>query len=515
MSKQQSSQPYPNYIRYYCKQQGYTIQALADKIGISRRTLTDYVTGIRPVPRSWQMKIARALRCSIKEIIPAPGEKVYIEEKDNIISTIPFKMPPQREEEIRHKSSRTSQVSTTPDNMIPISLLNSTLADVSVHTIEQSAPLHSHFETLIEQNFSNSLLPMLPSVTTSQENSLDMLSTSHRHTLHMLLTSASTALVLTSHLEWPTQDNEKENNSANQAILEHLEHIALSYWRLCANTSLDLLSNLLEHFQATVHLLKQPQQVLVSLRFYALAGEFAQLVGKTLFDVHEYTLAWFYYVFSLKAAQVASNHDLWAAGLGRMSLLLIYWKQDHAALPLLQEAKQLTLQSLRIQCWLAAIEAEVCACLGDVQTCDAALSVARKIAANNILDEDRYATGFNLSRLAGYEGACFMRLHQPHRALPALQRALELLDPQSIRRQSRLLTDIAMAYAQQQDVQKACKFAKKALAITVYTKSVDVFGRIQDVYTELRASKDREDVQVLSKQIESVSILIKQKNGML
>ena len=55
-----------------------------------------------------------------------------------------------------------------------------------------------------------------------------------------------------------------------------------------------------------------------------------------------------------------------------MSLLLIYWNQPHEALPLLQEAQQLTVQNPRIVCWLAAVRAEVYAHLGDAEACDAA-----------------------------------------------------------------------------------------------------------------------------------------------
>ena len=74
MVKQQHQQSYPNYIRYYCKQRGYSIQGLAEKIGLPRRTMTDYVTGVRPVPRHWLVKIARALSCPMKDLLPAIGE---------------------------------------------------------------------------------------------------------------------------------------------------------------------------------------------------------------------------------------------------------------------------------------------------------------------------------------------------------------------------------------------------------------------------------------------------------
>ena len=165
-------------------------------------------------------------------------------------------------------------------------------------------------------------------------------------------------------------------------------------------------------------------------------------------------------------------------------------------------------QSPRIACWLAAIRAEVYAHLSDPDACDAALNIARMLTEEASLGEDRYATGFNPSRLAGYEGACFVRLRQPDRALPILQQALAFLDPQAIRRQSTLFTDMGIAHAQQGNVQHACQFAIQALAITTQTKSLSVLERVRQVRTELEPWKDMEEVKDLERHLETTSALI-------
>ena len=317
-----------------------------------------------------------------------------------------------------------------------------------------------------------------------QENTLDLVKT-HRQMLHDLLMLASTVLVLSPYASWPISDGERASLPLANTAIDELERMTESFWRLCTNTSLDLLGNLVEHFRTIIQLLKQVQERDAVQRLCALAGEIAQILGKTLFDLHEYALAWSYYTFSIKAAQAAFNHELWAVGLGRMSLLLIYWNQPHEALPLLQEAQQLTVQSPRVACWLTAVGAEVYAHLGDSEACEAALNTAKTLVSQASLGEDRYATGFNPSRLAGYEGACFVQLHQPDRALPALQQALALLDPQAIRRQSTLLTDMGIAHAQQGKVQQACHYAIQALIITAQTKSVSVLERVHQVRKEL------------------------------
>jgi tetratricopeptide (TPR) repeat protein len=319
---------------------------------------------------------------------------------------------------------------------------------------------------------------------------------------------ASTVLVLSPYARWPLGEDESSSFTLINTTIDDLEGITERYWRLCANTSLDLLGNVLEHFRTIIHLLQQVQVRDAIQRICSLVGESAQILGKTLFDLHEYALAWSYYTFSLKAAQAASNQELWAVGLGRMSLLLIYWNQPHEALPLLQETQQLAVQNPRIACWLAAVRAEVYAHLGDAEACEAALHVARGLAPLASGGDDRYATGFSPSRLAGYEGACFVRLREPDRALPALQQALTLLDPQAIRRQSTLFTDMGIAYAQQGDMKRACQFAMQALAITTQTRSLSVLERVRQVYTELEPWKDMEDVKNLERQLETTTIRI-------
>lgn len=323
--------------------------------------------------------------------------------------------------------------------------------------------------------------------------------------LQSLLTLGSTALVLSPYAILYPHGREQLHIS----VIEELETITASYWRLCANTSLDLLANIAEHFRTVINLLQRTLPYEITQRLCSLTGEIAQILGKTLFDLHEYALAWSYYMFSLKAAQTVSNHDLWATGVGRMILLLIYWKTPQNALPLLQEIRQLTVQNTSIACWLAVVEAEVYAHLGDAPACDEALRVAKKLSSQKEgLGEDRYAIGFNSSRLAAYEGACFVRLRQPERALPALQQALSLLDPQAIRRRSTILTDIGIAYAQQGNIQEACTWASQALTITTQTKSKDVLERVRIVHSELKMWKEIEEVENLARQLDKITALI-------
>lgn len=59
---------YPNNIGYCIKKYGFTNTELADEVGITRRTLSNYIAGTRSVPRGCLEKIAATLGCSIEEL---------------------------------------------------------------------------------------------------------------------------------------------------------------------------------------------------------------------------------------------------------------------------------------------------------------------------------------------------------------------------------------------------------------------------------------------------------------
>jgi DNA-binding SARP family transcriptional activator len=119
-------------------------------------------------------------------------------------------------------------------------------------------------------------VPVPPTFVTSpsyQENALDLMK-SRRQLLHDLLTLASTALVLSPYARlYPADGSEQPALSVVDAALDDLERITASYWRLCANTSLDLLGNVLEHLQTVIHLLKRAQPREVTRRLCQLSGK--------------------------------------------------------------------------------------------------------------------------------------------------------------------------------------------------------------------------------------------------
>lgn len=322
------------------------------------------------------------------------------------------------------------------------------------------------------------------------------MTTSRRQMLQTMLSLASAALVL------PPQELldadawerlalvARKPSSMDGAVLDDLETITKSYWRLRANmASPDLFSGILGHFQTVIDLVQHPQPTATMRQLCAIAGETAQILGQMLFDLQDYPTAWSYYTVALHAAQDAHHADLRAVGLGRMNFLLTYSRQVQEALPLLEEAQHLTRQSSSstIRSWLATVEAEAQAHLSDAVACSRALDQAKTLITQHGLGDDLYATGLNPSRLAGYKGVGFVRLHQPETALPAVQQALDLLPPSAIRRQSTLLADMATAHVQQGVIEHACELAVQAVALTVETRSRSVLQRLRQLRHDLES----------------------------
>ena len=67
--------PYPNNVKEWIKKQGYTIQEVAGEIGISRRTLTSYVSGNVPIPRYYLEKIAYTIACDVEDLMKRPSQQ--------------------------------------------------------------------------------------------------------------------------------------------------------------------------------------------------------------------------------------------------------------------------------------------------------------------------------------------------------------------------------------------------------------------------------------------------------
>ncbi|WP_160146302.1 helix-turn-helix domain-containing protein [Dictyobacter aurantiacus] len=319
---------------------------------------------------------------------------------------------------------------------------------------------------------------------TPRETGGPVLDLSRRHVLKGMLQVACTTLVLSPyimlHADAPHQLEYHLTHSSvvDASVLDDLDNVTQRYWKLSQNFSFEVFSGVIGHFQTVTALLHRSQPVSTAKRLSEIAGEVAQIIGKILFDFHEYDLAWSYYAFSLSAAQTAGNADLWAVGLGRMSLLHIEKHQPQDALTLLVASQKLAIQQSGTRAWLACIQAEAHSQLEDLEAFTRAIERAESIAPEVLSDNDRYATGFSPSRLAGYKGSGYLQLKKADLALGALQTAESLVNSSSLRRKSVILADMGTAYAGLGEGQKASETAYQSLTIIRHVRSLSSLQRV-------------------------------------
>src|SRR5262249_9936529 len=117
-------------------------------------------------------------------------------------------------------------------------------------------------------------------------------------------------------------------------------------------------------------------------RLYTLAADLFQLAGEIFFDRNEYTDAAHCYALAASASKEAEAFDLWACALTRHAFISVYERQFEAAAPLLELAACLARRgdgTLSTRHWIAAVQAEVYAGLGRLDSCQRALDAAEQV----------------------------------------------------------------------------------------------------------------------------------------
>ena len=213
-------------------------------------------------------------------------------------------------------------------------------------------------------------------------------------------------------------------------------------------------------------------------------------------------MAWSYYNFALSAAQGAHQPDEEAAVLGLMSFVLTYKAHPTDTPPetvtLLEQAQLLTTQSTiyPLRACLAAIKAEIHANLGQIDAYHREIDLSQNFLTYS---GDRHDTvpddifNFDPTTLAGYQGACLLRIGKPLEALTALQKSVQ--DLQMIH--ALRLADIGIAHAQLGVYEKACMLGREALTMIAHTKKGSQLQRVRELRHNLQSWKHTSEVQEL------------------
>ncbi|MEU1229069.1 transcriptional regulator [Streptomyces sp. NPDC005828] len=202
-------------------------------------------------------------------------------------------------------------------------------------------------------------------------------------------------------------------------------------------------------------------------RLCRMTADLYQLVGELFFDANRYTDAAQCYTLAAHAAHACGDHDLWACAMTRHAYVELYARRASAAQPLLAAASRIALRgdgALSTRHWVAAVQAQAYAAVGDLDACNRALDEAEEVHA---LDSTHSHNGgwlrFDGSRLAEERGACYLQLGRPDLAEEAL--AAALAQPLSLRRRAAVLTDLAVLGAYRRDIDQVVHYAEQVLGL--------------------------------------------------
>lgn len=241
------------------------------------------------------------------------------------------------------------------------------------------------------------------------------------------------------------------------------------------------------------------------------AGDLFQLAGELAFDNGRYTDAAASYTLAASASREAKSYDLWACALVRHAYVGMSGGQYKEAAGVLSAAEKIAKRGdseLSTRYWVASVQAEAYAGMGQLKACEGALDEAEKV-----VDLPGFAASsgwlrFDGSRLAEERGARYVQLGRLDLAEAALTGALRqhaLAEGQSFRRRGAVLTDLAAIGAKRHDAGQVVTFGREALALARASSSGYVARRLRGLRAEFSPLANDGRVAELGAEIDALS----------
>ncbi|MGW2423361.1 helix-turn-helix transcriptional regulator [Streptomyces sp. NPDC001709] len=221
------------------------------------------------------------------------------------------------------------------------------------------------------------------------------------------------------------------------------------------------------------------------------AGDLFQLAGELAFDGNRYTDAAASYTLAASASSNARAFDLWACALVRHAYVDVYEQRFAEAAEILDAARRIAQRGdsqLSTRYWVAAVQAEAYAGLGNFDACERALNDAQRVT---YLGDGAHNGGwlrFDGSRLAEERGARYVQLGRLDLAETALTDALKseaLAAGQSFRRRGAVLVDLASIGAKRRDAEQVTAYGREALRLARQSGSGYVARRLRALRADL------------------------------
>ncbi|WTJ69265.1 transcriptional regulator [Streptomyces niveus] len=220
------------------------------------------------------------------------------------------------------------------------------------------------------------------------------------------------------------------------------------------------------------------------------AGDLFQLAGELAFDNSRYTDAAASYTLAASASKEARSYDLWACALVRHAYVGMSGRQYKEAAGILSAAEKLAKRgdgALSTRYWVASVQAEAFAGMGQLAACERALGEAEKVEDHAGVTASAGWLRFDGSRLAEERGTRYLELGRLDLAETALTDALKqgaLANGQSLRRRGAVLTGLAVIGAKRHDPDQVVTFGREALELARASSSGYVARRLRGLRAE-------------------------------
>ena len=221
------------------------------------------------------------------------------------------------------------------------------------------------------------------------------------------------------------------------------------------------------------------------------AGDLFQLAGELAFDGNRYTDAAASYTLAASASKEAKSYDLLACALVRHAYVDLNEHRYTDATSTLSAAEKVARRgdsSLSTRHWVASVQAEAYAGLGNLFACERALDEAENVADLSGPAPKCGWLRFDGSRLAEERGARYLQLGRLDLAERSLTTALGqdvLASGQSFRRRGAVLTDLASIGARRQDPDQVIAYGREAVQLARATSSGYVARKLQRLRIDL------------------------------
>jgi hypothetical protein len=265
-----------------------------------------------------------------------------------------------------------------------------------------------------------------------------------------------------------------------------------------------------EHFRLISELTQDATSPAFRARLLSSLGQAAQLAGRLSFDRNDYPTARAYHKLAMQAGQEGQSPEVTAYAIGCLASISIDCGYPKETLALLggyqcQEASRRT--TATTQAWLAAVESEGAALLGEEKRSLGALDRAdRLLGQADGEPAPVWMSFFDHARLTAYQGDCRMHLKRAD-AEQTLRAAAESLAPIYTKRRSAVLADLAAHYARSGDLEPAADAVARSYELALETDSAIYAARAGVVRRHLeRHARRHPAVTALGERLHAMNV---------